>query len=77
MPDTCPHGYPSPASCLDCMEDDGIGAAPVPPPSTERGSRVFPAQHPGRCHGCEFPITPGDRIVYMTDDTTRHEECAP
>ena len=75
-PTACAHGYPSPASCLACMEDDGLGAEPIAPPSTERASRVFVARHPGRCHGCEFPISVGDRIVYMTDDTTRHEDCA-
>lgn len=25
----CPHGMPSPASCLDCMDETGLGAAPV------------------------------------------------
>lgn len=71
----CPHGYQSPASCLDCMDDDGLGVAPAPPPPA-KSSRAFDAKHPGRCHGCEFPISPGDRMVYMTDGTTRHEECA-
>lgn len=64
---------PAPTSCIDCMNDDGLGAAPSPP--------VMPAGHavtaiyPGRCPYCDDPIHPGDQITPMSDDTWRHEGC--
>lgn len=67
----CPHGMPSPASCLTCMEDDGLGPPPAPPPPTV-SSRSFTARHPGHCRGCAFPIEPGEQVVYMDDQTLRH-----
>lgn len=67
----CPHGFPSPASCFACMEDEGVGPPPKPP-APEVSSRPFTARHPGHCRGCAFPIEPGDLIVYMTDETVRH-----
>lgn len=67
--DTCAHGMPSPASCVDCMDDDGLGAAPVPPLHVVVG---LTARFPGRCMGCDDDIHPDEALVKLSDDTYRH-----
>lgn len=72
----CTHGMPTPAACVDCMLD-----GPVAPP--KRAPRVAvvgvpsPARFPGHCNGCNLPICVGDAIVRLSNDTYRHERCAP
>ena len=42
----CPHGMPSPASCLDCMDETGLGAAALElVPVTFREACGFVAMH--------------------------------
>lgn len=73
----CTHGYASPASCLDCMEDGPV----VPPPSPEHALRTIVARHPGFCPrqvGCGEDIEPGDRISLLDPSGLWvHEDCAP
>lgn len=73
---SCPHGMPSPASCLTCMEDDGLGAAPTPPLAVVK---VITARFPGRCAGCDGPIHPGEPLALMSDQRHRHayHDCLP
>lgn len=54
---SCPHGYPSPKSCLDCMED-----GPVEMPKTwQPVGSPFPARYDGECV-CGSAIHPGDLV---------------
>ena len=70
----CPHGMPSPASCTDCMFDDGLGADPVAP-LVGVGS-PFEAKFPGPCTaGCGYPIEAGEMIARMSDHTYQHAAC--
>lgn len=65
----CRHGYPSPLSCIDCMEDGTLPPAPKP----KRDGWPFTAEHPGPCTGPPCAgIEPGDRIVRMSDGGYRH-----
>lgn len=70
----CTHGMPSPASCVDCMNDDGLGAAPirpVEPAMSEPLSAIFGT----RCPYCEEGIAVGDQIMLFSDGTWRHPGC--
>ena len=69
---TCPHGYPSPLLCLDCIEDQGVGA---PPRESESMVAVFPARFAGQCPECDLPIVEGERIVKTTRDRYLHSRC--
>ena len=69
---TCPHGYPNPASCLDYMDDEGLGAAPVRPVVAEY---TFHAVFDGQCPACDLPIREDQFIARMSDETYRHEAC--
>lgn len=54
----CPHGMPSPASCVDCMAD-----GPVRTPSTWHAARrSFPAAYIGTCPACGDDFAVADRI---------------
>lgn len=55
----CPHGMPSPASCLECMEEGNLGptARPAPP----KVGPVFVAQHDGHCGACNLPLAAGQQ----------------
>lgn len=63
---TCAHGMPTPASCIDCMDDDGLGAAPVEVEKVTHGMAV--SRHPLDCPlcGCVWPA--GRRIWHTTLD---------
>lgn len=69
----CPHGMPSPASCLTCMEDDGLGAPVVPPVTVEF---TFTSKFDGKCRKCGDETTAGDVIAKMSDDSYRCLDCA-
>lgn len=69
----CPHGMPTPSSCLTCMEDDGLGAAPIPRVTVAYG---FIAAYPGRCHRCDTDIEPGDELARLTDESIVCDRCA-
>lgn len=70
---SCPHGMPTPGSCVDCM-DEGLLPPPREPekPTIER---TFNARFPGRCRHCDRCFHVGDPIAYTTDETYVHEEC--
>lgn len=69
---TCTHGFPSPAQCMTCIEDDGLGAAPVPP---EKITHWFTARYDGQCTACDLPIRPGQPAASTTNDRTIHGSC--
>lgn len=69
----CAHGYPSPASCIDCM-DEGVMAPP--PALPKRAGWPFVAQLEGTtCSGCHVTVDVGEKILRMDDDTYRHLAC--
>lgn len=70
---SCPHGMPSPGSCVDCMAEGNLPPAPRPKGPEPVGSR-FVSRYDGNCSGCSFYITAGELIVRMSDDTYRHAD---
>lgn len=71
----CSHGMPSPASCVECMYDDGLGAEPVAPLTVD--GPAFAAKFGGDCTRCHLVIHEGQRIVRLSDERYVHEGCAP
>lgn len=72
--DACPHGFPKPANCVECMEDGNLPPAPQPEPRRTT-SHPFTAGFPGHCTGCNLAIHERQLIVRMSDDTYRHADC--
>ena len=72
---TCSHGMPSPASCIDCMDDDGLGVAPVQP--IEIAYTFTASRTAGRCPVCDHKFHRGEALARTTDDTYLHERCIP
>lgn len=70
---TCPHGFDRPSQCIDCMDDDGLGAAPTPP--EQRDGHAIYARSDGDCGVCNLPIHAGERIVHTTRDRWVHADC--
>lgn len=71
---TCPHAMPTPASCLDCMDE---GNLPVKPRRRETVERHFVARHDGHCTGCGLPVVVGQHMVVTSNLRVLHEWCAP
>ena len=65
---SCPHGMPTPGSCVDCME-----AGPIDTPAEP--SRSVPAKYDGHCRICAASIDVGERIVEHGWNWV-HEGCA-
>lgn len=71
---TCPHGFPKPGSCVDCMNDDGLGPEPEP---VENVGKVMAAKFRSYCPRCGDVISPGDEIAatslkrWICDDCRR------
>lgn len=70
---TCAHGMPTPASCVDCMDDIGIAPPPAPPVEVVF---MFTAKFDGRCARCDDLTSPGEPIAKMTDDRYWCATCA-
>ncbi len=65
----CTHGFASPASCLTCMTNDGLGAAPVVPDAVVA---TFSARYGGECFKeCGDLICPGD-LVHRLEPSERY-----
>lgn len=61
----CPHGMPSRASCIDCMEDGPVAPLARRPAVAER---IIEARYPGRCAKCGTAIEQGDDIGVVDGD---------
>lgn len=75
MSASCPHGMPTPASCLDCMDE---GLLPPPPRDDERvdpDSPVIPANFESECSVCGFPIGFRHLIKRTTKGRWIHSGC--
>lgn len=73
---TCPHGYPSPKSCIECMEE-----GPVAPPRVwHKVANPFPARYLDECT-CGNTINVGDMLQRwdLGDEETKYLEvgCTP
>lgn len=68
----CVHGMPTPASCITCMEDDGLGVIVVARPTIEA---TFAARFDGHCPGCSLPINTGQTIHKLSNERYVHEGC--
>ena len=55
------------------MDDDGLGAVPVPPETIERTIR---AQFDSQCNECNFPIRKSDWISQTNRGRWIHTRCA-
>ncbi len=69
---TCTHGMPSPASCIECMED---GPVAPPRPSTPEIQYEMVAKFGGICNHCFLPLIIGDDIAMMTNGEIWHVDC--
>jgi len=69
----CRHGMPSPASCLDCMDETGLGAAPE---RRERVNGSRPARYESRCPVCDGDIEIGSTIWHTTEERWVCGACA-
>lgn len=66
----CPHGYKSPASCVDCMQE---GPVVEPRSSAEvlaQGQEfidgfIFQAEYEGHCRECDSAIELGEPLYRM------------
>jgi hypothetical protein len=70
----CPHGFPKPASCVECMEDGGLPPAPRERVFVEH---VTTSRYDGQCPECNLPIRVGQRIARLSTEAWVHEPCAP
>lgn len=68
---TCGHGFPSPLSCVDCMNDEGVGAPPAERPTIEA---VTVAKYRTECGACEDPVELGDPIALLSDGQWIHAD---
>lgn len=67
----CPHGMPTPGSCVDCMDEGNLPPRPRP----VRAGWPFTAEYDGPCglEGCpRGAVSAGDLIVKMSDEMYRH-----
>lgn len=56
--------------------DEGPVVDYVPPPKLVAATPPFDARFDGSCSGCTFPVSIGQQIVRMSDDSYRHRDCA-
>lgn len=79
MPETlsCPHGYASPKSCIDCMEDGPVEL----PKAWQRVGDPFTAHYFGRDCPCGRLVEEGQTIQRwdLGDEATvyTHARCRP
>ncbi len=69
----CPHGMPTPASCLDCMDEGSLPPPPKPEPETAN-SHAFYGRCDSDCPLCSLTML-GEPIVHTTRGRYVHERC--
>lgn len=75
----CTHGMPTPAACVECMEEGVFPPAP-PPPTTAGAERSGPdieARYDGHCRGCNTAVHVGELICRTTHGTYEHASHHP
>jgi len=73
---TCAHGFPSPASCVECMEE-GVLAPPPKPKPEQVVIGPIRARWDAHCGGCNLPIVVGHSIVKTDRERWIHLGCLP
>lgn len=70
----CTHGMPSPASCVECMEEGNL--PPTPRPEPDHVVATFRAKFEGSCRVCGFAIQVG-QVVHKLEpsETYVHAGC--
>lgn len=71
----CPHGMPTPGSCVECMADGNL--TPPQPKAVIPDGDPFTARFGGECPDCNLPITAGQMIIRWSDGRYRHTRCTP
>ena len=70
----CPHGMGRAGSCIDCMDEIGLG--PAPAPLEVAASDPLIAHHSGTCGICHRSIVPDvDEIVRTIEERWVHARC--
>lgn len=72
MATDCPHGFPKPANCTDCMADGNLPPLPPRPKCPQPTGYVTPARYPGDCRACHLPIHEGEDIAQMDNGLWEH-----
>lgn len=71
---TCPHGMPTPASCVECMEEGNLPTGQRA--ATRSGPRPSAtASFEGKCSACSWVIEVDDALVLSDEGEWIHEEC--
>ena len=66
----CPHGMPTRGSCIDCMDEEGLGPSLESRAMREEQDeqcRVFESRFISRCRGCGKLISEGEEVAYFVD----------
>lgn len=69
----CAHGFASPASCIDCMENGPV--APPTRPMPVDVEATFRAKFDGHCTGCNLPVSAGQVVHRLSDGRYVHQGC--
>lgn len=73
----CPHGMPSPTSCVDCMNEGNLPPKRVEPERRAPDAPRIYSRFETVCPICDNPMTGLDYIVLTTHDRWVHEGCVP
>lgn len=72
---TCPHGEPSPACCLDCLDGPPPPSARPAPRARVAGAGYVVAQFEGWCPECDREVAVGEKIVEAEPGRWGHLTC--
>ena len=71
---TCTHGMPTPASCIDCMDDDGLGVPTTAPERLEGPS--IRSKYWTECRRCDGSIWVSEKVHLTTAGRWVCNRCA-
>lgn len=66
----CPHGLDQ-RWCSVCLR------GPKPRPVAVTVEATFEARYAGQCPACNLPITVGQTICRLSDESYVHQDCSP
>ena len=74
--DHCPHGMPSKASCLDCMNETGVADPQLAADGRAERADSHPiiGKYDKDCPVCSFQML-GTKIVHTTKNRWTHQHC--
>lgn len=70
----CTHGMPTPAACVDCMDEGNL-----PAPRREKATieYTFTARFAGHCGACNLPVSAGQKAARLSTGALVHGWCTP